>query len=242
MKRDDKMSCMSMVVGENIRKIRKAKNITLVNMAQAINKGKSTVSKYETGEISIDVDTLWEISKFLSVPTSSLLAAEHTNEPNAPLSNSFSKKFFYFFDGRVKKIICAVMEEYSSLDEADDCVLMYFDVKDESNYKSCSSFYKGSVARCEFVDNYSMLNQNNSAERVWVCCLKNLRNADVRLGVLSGLSYKTMLPVSIKALISNHPLAKDKALEEMLFLSKEDIKLIKKNNMFTLCEREQSIL
>ena len=235
------MSCMSITVGENMRKIRKAKNITLVNMAQAINKGKSTVSKYETGEIPVDVDTLWEIAEFLKVPPSALLSKEDKCETKSQLSHTFTKKYFYFFDGRVKKIICAVMEEYQSQDKNNDDVLMYFDVKDEENYKSCSSFYMGNVARCEFVDNYSLLNQNNSAERVWVCCLKNLRNADVRLGVLSGLSYKTMLPVSIKALISNHPLAKDSTLEEMLFLSREDIKLIKKNNMFTLCEREQTM-
>ena len=231
------MSHTGLIVGENIRKIRKAKNITLMDMARAINKGKSTVSKYETGEISVDVDTLAEIADFLRVPPSSLLATEEKGEGKSHLSQTFTKKYIYFYDGRVKKIICGVTEEYRSSGSDGDDILMYFDVKDEKDYRSCSSFYKGTAARCEFVDNYSLLNQNNSAERVWFCCLNNLGNKDVRLGVLSGLSYKTMLPVSIKALVSDHPIFKDKSLEEMLLLSKEDIKLIKRNNMFTLCER-----
>ena len=228
------MSEISALVGLNIRKIRKAKNITLVNMAQSIHKGKSTVSKYETGEIAVDIDTLWDIAKFLDVNPSSLLASHDENETFRNVTNTFVNKYIYFYDGRVKKIICGVTEEYTSPDC--DEVLMYFDVKDEKNYKNCSSFYKGSAERFEFIDNYSLINQNNTAEKVWFCCLNNLVNADVRLGILSGLSYKTMLPISIKALVSDHPISKDKPLEEMLLLSKEDIKLIKKNNMFTLCE------
>ena len=44
-------------IGKKIRKLRKNKNITLEELSSLIHKSKSTISKYEKGEISIDIET-----------------------------------------------------------------------------------------------------------------------------------------------------------------------------------------
>lgn len=45
-------------IGHRIRMYRKVQGLTLQQLADMIHKSRATVSKYETGEIAIDVDTL----------------------------------------------------------------------------------------------------------------------------------------------------------------------------------------
>lgn len=48
-----------------IRKYRKAANLTLQQLADAIHKSRATICKYENGDISMDIETLYEISQVL---------------------------------------------------------------------------------------------------------------------------------------------------------------------------------
>ena len=52
-------------VGARIRFLRRQQGYTLTGFAEALSRGKSTVSKYERGEISIDIVTLSEIAQVL---------------------------------------------------------------------------------------------------------------------------------------------------------------------------------
>lgn len=62
-----------MNIGENIRKYRRQNNLTQKQLADAINKSKSTIEKYEANKIEkISVITLEEISKVLNVPLAKL--------------------------------------------------------------------------------------------------------------------------------------------------------------------------
>lgn len=54
-------------VGRRIRMYRKSRRLTLQQLADRIHKSKSSVSKYETGEITLDIETLAEISEVLQV-------------------------------------------------------------------------------------------------------------------------------------------------------------------------------
>ena len=53
------MSKISIEIGNKFRQSRK---MTLDELAPAIHKSRATLSKYERGEISIDIDTLYELS------------------------------------------------------------------------------------------------------------------------------------------------------------------------------------
>lgn len=54
-------------VGSRIRACRKAQNLSQKELANRINKTYASVSKYERGEISIDIYTLYEIAMALGV-------------------------------------------------------------------------------------------------------------------------------------------------------------------------------
>ena len=68
------MDEISIRVGQQIRRYRKAARWTLQQLADAIHKSRATVCKYERGEIAADVSTLGDISGALQVPLSQLVS------------------------------------------------------------------------------------------------------------------------------------------------------------------------
>lgn len=67
------MSQISKHIGERIKLYRKNKQLTQEQFARKINKSKSAVSKYECGEISIDIETLYDIAEVLEISIQQLL-------------------------------------------------------------------------------------------------------------------------------------------------------------------------
>lgn len=67
------MSEISVEIGKRVHDFRKRRNMTLQEMSGLIHKSKSTISKYESGEISIDIETLYEIADTLHIHVEQLL-------------------------------------------------------------------------------------------------------------------------------------------------------------------------
>ena len=67
------MSQISTEIGKQIRTFRKKRKMTLEALAAVICKSKSTVSKYENGEIPVDIETLYEIASALQIHVEQLL-------------------------------------------------------------------------------------------------------------------------------------------------------------------------
>ena len=67
------MSDVTKHIGSRIRLYRKLLGLTIDDLADGIHKSKSTVSKYETGSVSIDAETLFDIAGILRVPVSKLV-------------------------------------------------------------------------------------------------------------------------------------------------------------------------
>ena len=67
------MSEINKQIGDNIRIFRKKRNLTLNELSGLVHKSKSTLSKYEKGEISIDIETLYEIADALQIHVEQLI-------------------------------------------------------------------------------------------------------------------------------------------------------------------------
>ena len=67
------MKEVSVHVGKRIRLYRKMKNMTIEVFAGLINKSKATVSKYENGDIAIDIETLFIIAQALDISVNQLI-------------------------------------------------------------------------------------------------------------------------------------------------------------------------
>ena len=61
------MSSFSYFVGQRIKKYRKSRGYTIEQFSTMINKSKATLSKYENGAITIDIETLYEIAQALDI-------------------------------------------------------------------------------------------------------------------------------------------------------------------------------
>ena len=97
------MSNFTCYVGEQIRKYRKAGKMTLQDLADAIHKSRATVCKYENGDISVDIETLYEISQILQVSMSQLTtglpetASKPSNAPGKGQKAHFFRHSGYIF-------------------------------------------------------------------------------------------------------------------------------------------------
>ena len=111
------MSEINVYVGAQIRKYRKACKLTMQELADAIHKSRATVCKYENGTISIDIETLYEISQVLQVSFSQLSSYLPTAEEKDTIEAPFGRKspffqakrlYFYFYD------ICSLLQSIRS--------------------------------------------------------------------------------------------------------------------------------
>ena len=61
------MGEISREIGHRIRNFRKSRHMTLDELAEIVCKNKSTLSKYENGEIVLDIETIYEIARALGI-------------------------------------------------------------------------------------------------------------------------------------------------------------------------------
>ena len=105
------MPDINIEIGKLIRGARKKRGMTLNELAEVICKSQSTVSKYEKGEITVDIATLYDIADALRVHVEQLLYVRpERTELRAPGNNpafftDTSQFYSYLFDGRSNSLI-----------------------------------------------------------------------------------------------------------------------------------------
>ena len=230
------MNEISVAVGGRIRLYRQMKKFTLMALAEKIHKSKATLSKYETGDIVVDVETLFDIAKALEIKPQQLL--------DCPVSKDDEKEvrpdgFFpqrricvYFYDGRVNRIVRNLLE--TAHDGVGRTATFYNDIPSFDRPEACRNLYFGTVEYFDTVTNFSFSSQSNRIERLTMCAANPFDRAGRVLGMLSGISRYPMLPVSIKCILSPDEIEENEDLMKTLVLSQKDIKLIRSLNMFAV--------
>ena len=69
------------VVAENVRRFRKARGLTQVELSQRLGVEQSQVSQIENGKFAVNLDTLDRLSDALEIAPSGLLAPVELPEP-----------------------------------------------------------------------------------------------------------------------------------------------------------------
>lgn len=222
-------------LGQNIRTYRRASHMTIEALADAIHKSKATVSKYEQGGIALDVDTLFDIAEALHVRPQMLLQGLRKVKENRPVSaiSGGVRRYLYLFDGRTNRIVRGLCVIGAHGDD-EIPVSLFYNIPSFDEPSRCRVLYLGRVEHHEFVTNFLLEDHANGIEHVFICLMKPLNSMGQESGLLSGISSRTLLPASAKCILSDVPLAEDDALITRLLLTKEDIRLTKKFNMFTL--------
>ena len=232
------MKEISIHVGQKIRLYRKTKGMTIEVFAGMIGKSKATVSKYENGDISIDVETLFAIAQALEVPVNQLI--DYTDEKAADKGEkkhqlTKSRYYMYFYDGRRSRIVRNVIEvqdggQENGVFEAN----MYAYLENFDQYYQCKLLYRGVMRRYDTFVNFNLENQNNKVERAFLYAINSFSHSGRMAGLYCGLSTQPILPACFKFVLSPEILEEDEDLKEELMVSKEDIKTLKKMNMFVV--------
>lgn len=112
--------------------------------------------------------------------------------------------------------------------------VLFYDVPSFDEVGKCRGLYVGHMTRYAFITNYTFENRRSRTEQVFLYCIDRLEPARIRAGVLSGLSFRTMTPVSVKILLAEAPQRETEAFIESMMLTREDLRLTRHYNMLTL--------
>lgn len=235
------MKEVSIHVGKRIRLYRKMKNLTIEVFAGMINKSKATVSKYENGDISIDIETLFSIAEALDISVNQLVDYENPAAFNESDGDSSAKRkagktryYLYFYDGRRGRIVKNIIEVQGVGENGIYNANFYADLEDYSNCYNCKFLYHGTMRKFDAFTNFNFENQNNKVEQVFMYAINSFTHNSRMVGMLSGLSTQPILPASFKFLLSPDIMEENEDMKEQLVFTKEDIKQIKKMNMFVI--------
>ena len=234
------MAHISHEIGKRIRTFRRARHMTLEELARILCKNKSTVSKYETGEIVLDIETIYDISRALGIHVEQLL---YCTPDRVPISDSGSQSAFfsgltqfyaYYYDGRVNRIVPAVFDVLLMSEDHRYKIMAYINFTDFSSYQNCGTAFWGYMEHYDAITNVILTNQDSPMEKAHGQILASYMNSDTKWGLFTGLSARPMMPVALKMLFSKKRLPEDGALLQMLKVTKEDIRLMKLYNMMTV--------
>ncbi len=232
------MSDLSVHVGKRIKLYRKNKQISQDRLAACIHKSKSAVSKYERGVIPIDIDTLQDIADALEVTLAQLLDIGTKKVSLLPgLQGFFSnaaRLYIYYLNKNCSRIVRGVLE-VNQTDDGEYSTVLYADVQSYENLYQCAHLYFGDLHYSDSYVNMVLVNQSNDAERVFLNIANSFNNnATLTVGMLSGISSKYMVPISLKVFISKMPLPENEELREALLFSKADFVNMKKTFCFSI--------
>ena len=104
------MGSFSYHVGQRIKKYRKSRGYTIEQFSAMINKSKATVSKYENGTITIDVETLYDIARALDIDLKCFIDYQPpVFHAQSVLPKNFyfnqPRAYMYYYDGRVRQLV-----------------------------------------------------------------------------------------------------------------------------------------
>ena len=190
-----------------------------------------SVGKYEQGAISLDMDTLYEVAAALGISPFQLMVSllpEKTEKENQPLQRD--RHYMYLYDGRASRIVRSLLA--SGREEEDDSVTLFYDIPSFEEPQRCRALYYGRRQKHDFVTNYILENKSNGVEHAFLCVMRSLDRPSEGTGLLSGISSRMLLPASAKCIVSGQALAETDELTESLLLTKEDIRLTRRCNMF----------
>lgn len=234
------MSEVSIETGKKIRYFRTGRNMTLEELAAAVCKSKATISKYEKGDIVIDIETLYDIAYALHIHIDQLLVSqtEKTRLEEREVDPSFFRgldRFYaYYYDGRIRKINRSVCDILSKTDVNQYKLIMYMNYKDPDRYQQCENTYTGYIKHFDALSIIEVVHQTNPMEHGSVQILASFMDSEVKWGLWNGISSRPLMPVALKMLFSKKPLKEDAALSDMLKISKDDIRTMKLYNFFAV--------
>lgn len=213
--------------------------MTLDELAKLVHKSKATLSKYERGDISMDIDTLCALAEALRVHPEQLLhfptteAAEPQQQIRPAFFQGLDRFYSYFFDGRDRKLRRSAFDLLSQIGVNRYRVVLYMNYSDLEHYQQAENTYWGYIEHFDTLSLIELTHENTPTEKASIQILASFLDAETKWGLWNGVSSRPLMPIAAKMLFSKKPLTEDAGLLRELKISAEDIRRLKYYNMFS---------
>lgn len=234
------MSEISKGVGKKINIYRKKNNMTLQQLSSIVCKSVSTLSKYEKGEISLDLDTLYDLANAFHIHVEQLLYVRPSeigigkDDKRPAFFNGVNRFYSYVYDGRGNKLLPSVFDILLQADNNKYNVMMYMNYKRFESYQDCETTYYGYIEHYDAVTNIQLTNQYSQMEKASAQILASYLDSDIKWGLWKGLSSRPLMPIATKMLFARNLLSENEELIKQLKISKEDVRLLRLYNMLSV--------
>ena len=244
-KPENKMSKISEHVGGRIRTFRKQQGMTLQQLADKIHKSRASLSKYENGEITLDIETLYEISEALGVELNRLTDFQSPKpQPVAPVRSALGtspfyeadRLYFYFYDGRYNRLKDGVIHIHKEDGGNTHRATLTISAVTATG-RSSDIFYSGKVLYSDMLIRFSFVNQYNTLEEDLLYIFNPLERRDFTEGLLCGISSADLMPCAFKCLVSLTPLEPTQELKRQLLITPKELRRWQKLNMLIVDNR-----
>ena len=224
------MSRINEHIGGRIRMYTKARELTLQQLADLIHKSRASVSKYENGEITLDVETLSEIADVLMVSPGQLMDFNPPVPKTAkqPLNHSAKSPFyqakrlyFYFYDGRYKRLKDGIIDIYERENSPGNFEATLSISAVTPTGRSSEIYYTGKVVYSDMLIRFSFVNQCNALEEDLLC----------------GISSADFMPCAFKCLVTLTPQEHTERFKQQLLITKKELQKWQKLNMLIVDNR-----
>ena len=198
-----------------------------------MGKGYSTVAKYETGMIAVDLETLLKISDILSIPVDVLCNQHAQQKSGASLQKVPPEVYVYDYYRKTDTVVSSVINHYADENSEKIRATMYFDA-DVHNKTDCEFYFEGECVYGEFTINYFLKNTLNPIDYLHLLTVQTLKKSPYSVGMMMGLKSTPFSIVSSKYIMTNRILtpAELQEIRPYLEIDKETMQNIKKENHF----------
>lgn len=240
------MSDIKQYVGNRIKTLRKEQKLTLQQLADMIHKSRATVSKYENGEISIDIETLQDIAAALDTEVNIIADYRSKKSTIVPQPVDISGKspfyqadrlYFYYFDGRSNRLKDGVIDinrKDTDMGQHDASFHISYVTADG---RSSKNYYSGKAVYSDMLMRFSFVNQYNTLEEDLLYIFNPLEPRDFTEGLLCGISSADLMPCAFKCIVTLTPQPLDDKLKQHLLITPQELRRWQKLNMLIVDNR-----
>lgn len=214
--------------------------MSLQQLADSIFKSVSTLSKYENGQIMLDVVALYDIAHAFHLPVEDLLYHEEVAPPPEKDSvipaffQNVSRLYVYFFDGRSHQLVrgvCDIMDKMSSKTYRAN---MYLNIESYEYYQNCENTYHGFVKHFDALSTFELVNRDTDMDKYVIHIPASYLNSPTKWALDLSISCRPIMPIAGKTLFSKKIQEETKEFKQSLLFGKEDFKRIRSLNFLSV--------
>lgn len=226
-------------IGAKIKFYRKQNGWKIADLAQILNKSTATISKYENGQIAIDIITLYELASAFGIQPEELLyhaplAPREISDHVPAFFRGINQLYLYYFDGRSNTLSKSILDIRTRLSSSQYEISIYMNFQDYEQYHNCETTYVGTLTHHDALSNITAYNRDSEMDIYALCIPASYLNSETKWGLGFGISSRPVMPTAAKLLLSKKIQPETADFLQNLHISREDIQLLRHYNMLTI--------